>query len=151
MQNIANKQDRTSTLSAAEFNNLQAERENLVTSSGQSLDATGTDLSQMAKAAANYAAASDFYADTGAADAYVLAAIAPYQAATAYVDGMRVRFVPDNANTGASTVNVSALGAKDIKKTGGTVALAASDLPTARLVEITYLAGPDAFTLVSVS
>ena len=51
-----------------------------------------------------------FAVDTGAADAYVVTL--PY--VPALVDGLEVSFRPINASTGASTINVNALGAKAI-------------------------------------
>jgi hypothetical protein len=53
----------------------------------------------------------NYYDDTGAADAYVIAA-----AISAYAEGQRFSFRADNPNTGASTLNVNAKGAKTIKK-----------------------------------
>lgn len=55
---------------------------------------------------ANYAA------DTGSANAY---AVAPVPALSAYAAGQVVILKPANAVTGASTINVNALGAKAIK------------------------------------
>lgn len=59
-----------------------------------------------------------------------IAVTLPY-APTAYTAYMEVLFKPANANTGAATLNVNSLGAKNIKKDDGTgtlVALVASDL-----------------------
>jgi hypothetical protein len=55
-------------------------------------------------------------ADTGAANAYV---INPSPAPTSYAVGQFVAFFPANSNTGASTINVSSLGAKSIITTDG--------------------------------
>lgn len=72
--------------------------------------------------------------DTGGANTYVMT-LAP--AATAYTKGMVVRFKVGNANTGASTLNVNALGAKAIKtRSGGDPA--ANDLLVGQLVEAYY-------------
>lgn len=76
----------------------------------------------------------NFAADTGAADAY---AVAPTPAFNAYFTGMRIRFKATNANTGASTVNVNALGVKDIKKSVSS-ALTAGDIAADQIVELTY-------------
>lgn len=54
--------------------------------------------------------------DTGVANAYV-AGLAP--APTAYVDGMDVYLKIVNSNTGASTINLNALGVKNIKTPAG--------------------------------
>jgi len=62
--------------------------------------------------------------DTGAADAY---AIAPDPAQGALVAGQKFWFIAANSNTGASTLDVNALGAKAINKEGGT-ALVSGDI-----------------------
>lgn len=81
--------------------------------------------------AGNY---NDYVADTGAADAYV---IAPSPAITAYAAGQIFTFKAANANTGASTVNVSALGTKSIKK-NVSLALAAGDIAASAIVTVVY-------------
>lgn len=53
------------------------------------------------------------FADTGAADAYV---ITPSPAITAYSTYQKFIFAATNASTGASTLNVNGLGVKTIKK-----------------------------------
>jgi len=53
-----------------------------------------------------------YAADTGAADVYVVT-LAP--APASYTAGLAIRFLASATNTGASTINVNALGAKDIK------------------------------------
>lgn len=70
----------------------------------------------------------------GTVDAITLT---PSPAATAYAAGQRFSFIASGANTGATTVNVSALGAKSITKRG-TTALAAGDIPANALVTIQY-------------
>jgi len=66
----------------------------------------------------------NYIADTGAADAYVVT-LDP--APAAYAAGLMIQFKAVNANTGASTLNVNALGVKSIKK-NVTEALAANDI-----------------------
>lgn len=55
--------------------------------------------------------ASQYAADTASTDTYV---IAPSPAFTAYATGMRIVFKAVTANTGACTVNVNGLGAKNL-------------------------------------
>lgn len=105
------------TLTAAEFNEPMSEIQNIIEGLGQVL--SGADLNQLGKAIAGYAANGSYYEDSGAADAYALAAIGLKQAPPAYADGMEISFRPDNTNTGASTVNVAGLGLKDIKTSTG--------------------------------
>jgi hypothetical protein len=56
---------------------------------------------------------------------------------TAYATGNTFRFTSVGANTGAVTINIDSLGAKDLKKFGST-ALAAGDIPSGAAVEIYY-------------
>lgn len=104
-------------MTAAEQNQVTNEIENALSSTGQT-PASGN-LFQLAKAIVDYAAHGDFYTDSGAIGAYVLTALASKQSPTAYSDGMRVRFKVGNDNTGASTINVAALGVKNIKNPTG--------------------------------
>jgi len=67
------------------------------------------------------------------------------QSPTAYTDGMRVRFDAGNDNTGATTVNVAALGVKDIKLEDGST-LAAGDI--SGLTEATFDLSNDRFNLM---
>lgn len=107
-----------STLTAVEWNQLPQESQNIITQTGQTL--TDSDLNQLGKGVASYAAGGAFYTDSGAADAYVLTTVGGKQAPAGYFDGMTVEFITTNANTGASTVNVASLGVKDVKVVGGT-------------------------------
>ncbi|MEE9222975.1 MAG: hypothetical protein V3V40_05920 [Nitrosomonadaceae bacterium] len=130
-------------LTAVEFNNYIDELENAVTNTGQTLDATGTDVTQLSKAASIYAAGSDFYTATGT-NTYVLSTVGSFLAPVAYFDGMRVRAVIGNANTGASTVNVDSLGAKNVFNSGA--ALSGGELDDN--VELVFDNGNDRFNLI---
>ena len=77
---------------------------------------------------------SDYVADTGAANAYV---ITPVPAISAYTVGQGFSFKAANANTTTSTLNVSGLGAKTINKAGVT-ALAANDILAGQIVLVEY-------------
>lgn len=105
------------TVEDADLNGFKAENNNLILGSGQALN-TG-DNQQTHKAVAAYAGNGDFFDETGAADAYVLAALGAKVAPPAYTEGMRVRFVAGNTNTGPSTINVSGLGVKNLTQPGG--------------------------------
>ena len=59
----------------------------------------------------------NYATDSGGANAY---AITPVPAIAAYVAGQAVVLKPANANTGASTLNISSLGTKNIKMPDGT-------------------------------
>jgi len=86
-------------------------------------------LSQTWDATFNYVAT-----DTGSANAYV---IALPNTATAYAAGMEVVFKAANANTGACTINVDGLGAKDLVMQDG-VALTSGVIPAGALVVARY-------------
>ena len=105
------------TLTAAEWNELPTEIQNVITGLGITL--SGGDLNQLGKAIAGYSANGTFYTDSGTANAYVLTTIGSKQSPTAFVDGMVVEFVAGNDNSGASTVNPAGLGVKSIKSKGG--------------------------------
>ena len=75
-----------------------------------------------------------YAADTGAADAYL---IAPSPAITAYTAGQIFYMKAGNANTGASTINVNSLGIKSIKKNQGT-ALEANNILANQVIGLIY-------------
>lgn len=71
---------------------------------------------------------------TGTANAYVLTT---GLSLAAYVSGQSFIIKPNFANTGAATINVDTLGAKDLTK-NGTTALASGDLSTSQYYRIVY-------------
>lgn len=132
-----------STLTAAEWNQIPSELQNVITDTGQTLSAG--DLDQVGKGVAMYAGNGDFYTDGGAADAYTLTTIGSKQSSPAYVEGMRVRFVAANPGTGAAaTVAVGSLGTKSIKLADGSNPAAGE---IAGLVELIYDSSNDWFEL----
>jgi len=133
-------------LTAVEYNTgLQTEAKNAVTSSGQTL--SGGDLYQLSKSMAIYTASGDFYVDSGTVNNYVLSTVASMQAPIQYIDGMSVRFRVANTNTGASQVNVTSLGLKDILRKDRVSPLSAGDLPINQHAVLIYHSDIDAFTL----
>jgi len=76
----------------------------------------------------------NYVSDTGAANVYVVT-LSPVPGS--YTAGLRITFQVAHANTGASTLNVNALGTKSIKKEGG-VALESGDIQAGQLVEVVY-------------
>lgn len=134
------------TYTSEEFNELPSqELQNTVLDSGQSLDEV--DLQQLGKAMAIYSGGGDFYTDSGAVNAYVVTTIGSKLAPPALFDGMRVRFIPGNTNTGASTINVNALGAVAIEE--NFVALPVDRLISGSIVELSYSTSAGAFQLIS--
>lgn len=147
MQDLNDKSNGGS-LSATEWNQVPSEIQNAIEETGQTL--AGGDLNQLGKAMALYAGASDWYTDSGAADAYVLTKVGTKQAPAVLVDGLFVRFRPGNANTGASTVNVNGLGAVAIRRETDAV-LSANDLVTTRDALLRYSASLGRFLLLNAS
>lgn len=78
---------------------------------------------------------SDYKADTGTANAYV---ITPSPAITAYAVGQIFSFKATNANTTSSTLNVNGLGARTIKKVAGATDLVAGDIAAGMIVLVEY-------------
>ena len=118
------------------LNSVVGEVNNVIDSTGAV--STVSDLNQLGAAMTEYSSGADFYTDSGAADAYVLTVVGSKNASTQYFNGMRIRFLPGNANTGASTVNVSTLGAKNIKLADGSTDPSAGDIPASTEVQLTY-------------
>jgi len=87
----------------------------------------------------------DYAVDTGAADAYVID-VSP--SVTSYVAGRQFRFKSANTNTGASTLNVDAVGAKSIVQADGSTALSAGDITAGQIVTVNYEAVDDEFHLM---
>lgn len=133
-----------STLTAAEWNEVPTELQNVIEALGITLSVG--DLNQLGKAIAGYVANSQFYADSGIADAYVLSVIGSKQRAPSYTDGFTTSFIVANTNTGPSTVNVAGLGVKNIVRMDNTN-LAAGDLTAGATVELVYDTGLGKFKL----
>jgi hypothetical protein len=72
--------------------------------------------------------------DTGGANAYILNFVSNF---TAYQDGIVIYWVPANANTGASTINVNGLGPVNIINQNGSV-LSAGQLIANQVAVIMY-------------
>ena len=80
--------------------------------------------------------------DTGVANAYVLTFVAPF---SAYADGEIVYWIPANANTGASTININGLGVIAIVNPNGNP-LQAGQI-TANLVAAVLIKGGQALLI----
>jgi hypothetical protein len=79
-----------------------------------------------------------YVAGAGSADVQTITLV---PAVGAYVAGQRFQFLPTADNTGACTLNVNGLGAKNIKKSDGAGALAnpaAGDLDTVLVADVIY-------------
>ncbi len=90
----------------------------------------------------NHATASS----TGSANAYAVTyAVAP----PALAQGQRFCFKASFSNTGAATLNVNAIGAKAIRRSDGTSALASGDILQNQHVCVSYDATQDVFQVVT--
>lgn len=89
-----------------------------------------TDFSAIAAAINDPSTLQNYGADTGAANAYVVN-LSP--AATALTTGMQIQFLPNNSNTGASTINVNGLGVVNLLSSTG-VALNAGQVRAGNMV-----------------
>jgi len=101
------------TLEAVEFNQSISELQNVI--EGENISLANNDLNQLGKALANKSTTGNFYTDSGSPNTYILSSLSQNQNPTAYRNGMTVRFVASNTNTGASTIDVTGLGVKAIK------------------------------------
>lgn len=129
--------DNTAPQCDAEWlNSAKGEVNNLIASTGEPL--TVSDLNQVGSAITEYSAGADFYTDGGIADAYVLTVIGLKKPVKKYFNGMRIRFLPGNANTGASTINVSGIGNKNIKLADGSTNPSAGNIPVGTEITLTY-------------
>jgi len=118
------------------LNMTQQERNNFILA-GSITPADATN-DQMAKSITNSTCNSDYFVESGIADAYVVSSISPNKNPSIYRTGMRVRFRTTNANTGASTINVATLGNKNIKLQDGTTDPVAGDISSARENTLVY-------------
>lgn len=76
-----------------------------------------------------------FAVATGLVNAY---AVNLSPSPTSYTLGMRVQFEANLENTGSASLNVNALGAKIVKKLGGTANLVAGDIAAGSIVDVIY-------------
>jgi hypothetical protein len=104
-------------LQAYEYSQPEKELENLILSTGIAL--SGADLTQIAQAIATYSAVGDYYADSGTVNNYLLSSIAPMKSIKNYQEGMTLRFLPINTNTGATTINVNSIGSVAVVDSNG--------------------------------
>jgi LysM repeat protein len=82
----------------------------------------------------------------GGSSAYTLT---PNRTISSLYDGLVLAFEATAANTATASLNVSSLGAKEIKKAGGASNLAANDIRAGQKVKVVYDASADVFQMVS--
>lgn len=93
-----------------------------------------TSRENMAALARWYKDSNGSLASGGSSNAYTLT---PNRTIAAYAAGVDFLFIANHANTGAATINVSSLGAKDIRDRDGT-ALASGDIEIGTVLHIVY-------------
>jgi len=84
-----------SSLTSSNANDVIQETQNSITDSGQTLIglASTADNTQLSQALSRNAAVATFYADSGAADAYVLSTLGSFKAPSVYLDGQEINFL----------------------------------------------------------
>jgi len=119
------------TFGGGEAHCVLTENKTAVTRSGQTLDASGTNtnLNQLSKALWINGAGAGSFVESGAANAYVVTPVTGtsglyFANAYALLTGCVISFIPGNANTGASTLNIgqttgTLLGTKKILSLAG--------------------------------
>ena len=123
MRTIANKTDNsTDRWTAAAFNSLMSELENIIISAGITLDQDAgpdTNINMLGQAIASYAGNIAGYRESGTANSYILNPKNNLIDVTEYYDGMAVLFVVGNTNTGASVIKIDNLAEKAIVDNDG--------------------------------
>lgn len=123
------------------------ELQNAVESAGLTL--SELNLNQLGETLAIYAATSDFYTDSGSVNSHVLSPIGSRQAPPSLTDGVRVRFIAGNTNTGASTVNLNTIGVKDLVEQSA--ALPSGRILAGSVIEAVYVLASDKFEITSIA
>ncbi len=106
-----------------------------LTAGNQALSLIDGDLTTLRDPLLSLNTFSNFYTDTGAANAYVITVSSPQTVSQAA--GLRVQFLAANANTGASTLQINALAAKSILNPDGT-ALSKGQIAANQIVDVIY-------------
>lgn len=133
------------TCAADDLNGFKEENNNLIESADLVLDDSDND--QTSNAVAAYAAGGNYYTCGGVADAYTLTEVGSRLPIEALQDGMFFKFKVNITNTGASTLNINSLGAKDVVDINNN-ALLANILNANDFVLVMYDVGIDKFRLL---
>lgn len=152
MRDIQDKQDNAGdTITAEAFNtNYIKELQELVESAGFTLDAEegpDSDTAMLVKSIVLYSTASQYFSESGVADAYVLTRSGTFEPLSSYEDGVVVIFKPSNGNTGASTINVDEVGVKDLVSSDGS-ALSGGEIAADYYIIARYNSTSDDFEIV---
>jgi hypothetical protein len=151
MKEISDKSIGT-ILAPNEYNSLQEENENIVTSSGLILDSSGAgtpdpDPTQISQATARYSSGGGyFYTCSGTTPLYELTSKPGFHNVNSYFDGMIVAFQATFDNGASPQINVNGFGAKDLKRYDGTD-IPAGTIRTSEFVDAVYFSSTDNFRL----
>src|SRR2546426_953355 len=106
-----------------------------LTAGNQALSLIDGDLTTLRDPLLALGTFSNYYTDTGAANAYAITVSAPQTVSQAA--GLLVQFIAANANTGASTFQINALAVKNIKNINGS-ALTAGQIPASGIANVIF-------------
>ncbi len=137
------------TLTAAEFNQIPDEIENVISAAGLTPTFDVLQLLSAVKTITQNTRIS-FFSDSGTGTAYVLTSV--HEAITEYEDGMIVWFLATTGSTaGTITVNIDGLGAKDVSVRWGQndTTLPANALEDGKVTGLIYDLARDKFALLS--
>jgi hypothetical protein len=143
MKQIATQIDGQTSLSASDFNQIPLEVQTIITSSGQTLD--GNLTNQASRAVVDLGMNAGFYIDSGTVNNIVLSN-SNNPAPTSLRDGIEVTFKATTSNTGATTINLASLGAKNLLSSNG-AALTPSAIISGFHYKCLYVASSDSFIL----
>lgn len=129
---IDNNETEAGVVVADEYNSIFTEAKGAVSAF---LALNPADNTQLLKAM-DIASKANFYADGGTANAVVLTRGATTSSTETFFNGLTVKFIPANANTGATTLKLKALTAKPLKYKGAD--LPADFLNTTSIFIATY-------------
>lgn len=152
MRDIQDKTDGTGDILTAEaFNaNYIDELQRVPESADFTLDVEAgpdTDLHMFTKGIVIYTASSNYYDDTGTTNTFVLDRSGNLEPWPSYKNGMTVLFKAATTNTGACTINIDSLGAKNLTDNAGSV-LSPGDITLGNYVTARYDSGNDRFEMV---
>lgn len=141
MKQIPTQTDGLTSLGAADFNQIPIELQTIITASGQTLD--GNFTNQASRGVIDLGMNAGFFTDTGTANNIVLSNN-NNPAPTSLRDGIEVVFKASTTNTGATTLNLSGLGAKNLLSQSGST-LSANEITANNIYEAIYIASTDNF------
>ncbi len=147
MRNVPTKVNAVTSLDAEEYNQVQDDLENAVSTTGQVLD--GFNPFQTAEAMARNAASATFYQDSGVADAYVLSTAGSFIVPAVYLDGALAVFKIGNDSTGPSTINFNGIGTKPLTLPDGSAI--STEMIAGEYATTRYNLADDRVELVNVS